>query len=86
MKPQDIAFIIILFIFLLIRKPKLFVVAGITCLLGSIPLFAKWVFFTAERLTWYAAAFFLIAILVNLYQLRDNKIDENRSRHKSNRS
>lgn len=86
MKPQDILFFVIFGILLLLRRPKVAVMAGILCLLVSIPLFAKWIFFTAERLTWYAAAFFLLAILVNLYQLRDNKKDENRNRHKSNRT
>lgn len=63
MKPQDIAFIIILVALIAMRKPKLLVAAGISCLFIAIPLFAKWIFFTAERLTWYAAAFFLIAIV-----------------------
>ena len=83
MKPQDIAFIVIFIALIIYRKPKLLVAAGLACLLISMPLFAKWIFFTAERLTWYAAAFFLIAILVNLYQLRDNKKNENRNRRKS---
>lgn len=86
MKPQDIAFIIIFIVLIALRKPKLLVAAGILCLLISMPLFAKWIFFTAERLTWYAAAFFLIAIVVNLWKLRDNKKNENRDRHKSNRT
>ena len=68
MKPQDIAFIIIFMIFILLRKPKLLVVGGLACLFISIPLFAKWIFFTAERLTWYAAAFFLVAIVLSLIE------------------
>ena len=66
MKPQDIAFIVIFIVLIALRKPKLFVAAGITCLLVSIPLFAKWIFFTAERLTWYAAVFFLVAAIFYL--------------------
>lgn len=66
MKIQDIAFLIFLGILLIIRKPILFVYAGIACLVFSIPLFSKWIFFTAERLTWYAAAFFLIFIIISL--------------------
>lgn len=84
MKPQDIAFIIMLIVLMALRKPKFLVVAGLTCLLIAMPLFAKWIFFTAERLTWYAAAFFLLAIVVNIWKLRDNEKNENRNRHKSN--
>ncbi|OGH14355.1 MAG: hypothetical protein A2687_01875 [Candidatus Levybacteria bacterium RIFCSPHIGHO2_01_FULL_38_26] len=62
MKLQDIVFIVA-FLFLIYRgNPKLAVFAGIISLFLSIPLFSSWIFFTAERLTWYAAAFFLLAI------------------------
>lgn len=86
MKPQDIAFIIIFIVLIALRKPKLLVAAGISCLLISMPLFAKWIFFTAERLTWYAAAFFFSAIVVNLWKLRDNTKDESWNRHQSSRT
>lgn len=66
MKIQDIGFFVILVALLLVRKPRLFVWAGLGSLLLAIPLFAKWIFFTAERLTWYAAAFFLVFILISL--------------------
>lgn len=59
MKPQDIMFIMILGILVLVRKPSLFVVAGLVSLVFAIPLFSTWVFFTAQRLTWYAGFFFL---------------------------
>ena len=59
MKVQDLLFFIILVFLLYKRKPRNFVIAGIICLALSIPLFYFWTFFTAERLTWYAAAFFL---------------------------
>lgn len=84
MKPQDIVFIVMLIVFIALKKPKLPAAAGLSCLLISMPLFAKWIFFTAERLTWYAAAFFLLAIVVNIWKLRDNEKNENRDRHKSN--
>lgn len=64
MKPQDIAFIVVFLLLLALRKQKLFIYAGLGSLLLAIPLFAKWIFFTAERLTWYAAAFFLASLLV----------------------
>lgn len=65
MKIQDIGFFVVLVALLLARKSRLFVWAGLGSLLLAIPLFAKWIFFTAERLTWYAAAFFLVFILIS---------------------
>ena len=71
MKIQDIAFLIILTILLLFfRKPKAFVWAGLISLALSIPLFAKWIFFTAQHLVYYAFAFFAIAVLMNLLERR----------------
>jgi hypothetical protein len=62
MKPQDILFIIALGVLIWKRNPTWFVIAGLGCLILSIPLFSFWVFFTAERLVSYAAAFFLVGI------------------------
>ncbi len=73
MKPQDILFLIILGILLYKRDSRLFVWAGLISLLISIPLFAKWIFFTAERFTLYAFVFLLIAVLFNLAKIRHNK-------------
>ncbi|MBI2028479.1 MAG: hypothetical protein HYT07_02605 [Candidatus Levybacteria bacterium] len=70
MKIQDIAFIITLLSLIYKRSPKWTVVFGIVSLLLSIPLFTLWVFFTAERLTWYAAGFFLLAIIFFLLNAR----------------
>lgn len=64
-KPQDIIFFIVLLFFIYKRSSKWATTIGLVCLLISIPLFARWVFFTAERLTWYAAGFFLLAIILN---------------------
>ena len=66
MKPQDIGFIVVLTVLLFLRRPTYFVWVGLGCLVLAIPLFATWTFFTAERLTWYAAAFFLTFILISL--------------------
>lgn len=68
MKPQDIIFIFLLLGLLFFRKPRWFVIAGIALLILSIPLFEFWIFFTAQRFVWYAAAFFLTAILLELYE------------------
>lgn len=67
MKLQDILFITAFGALLILRRPRAFVWAGLVCLAGSIPLFATWTFFTAERLTWYAAAFFLTYISISLF-------------------
>lgn len=66
MKIQDIAFFVILAILIIKRNPKLAALSGLICLFISIPLFSFWVFFTAERLVWYGAAFFLFAIIFYL--------------------
>jgi len=66
MKIQDIAFFAILALLIIKRNPKLAAFCGILCLALSIPLFSFWIFFTAERLTWYAASFFLLAIIFNI--------------------
>lgn len=69
MKPQDIAFLLVVLVLLLIkrlRRPKVFVASGIVCLVLSLPLFALWIFFTAQHLVWYAAGFFLVAIILLL--------------------
>jgi hypothetical protein len=64
MKIQDAGFFVMYIVLLASRKLKLFVWAGLVCLLLAMPLFAKWVFFTAERLVWYATGFFLTYIVV----------------------
>ena len=62
-KIQDLAFFL-LFVFLLWRgSVRLAVIMGLTFLILAIPLFKFWIFFTAERLTWYAAGFFAYAII-----------------------
>lgn len=66
MKIQDIIFFITLAVLLASRRERLLIWAGLISLILAIPLFAKWIFFTAERLTWYAAAFFFIFILFSL--------------------
>lgn len=66
MKLQDILFLCVYGLVLFLRRPIFFVWAGIVCLVIAIPLFAGWIFFTAERLTWYAAGFFLTYIFITL--------------------
>ena len=78
MKPQDIVFIVVFVGLFFLKKQEVFVWAGLSCLLLAIPLFAKWIFFTAERLTWYAAAFFLTFILISF--VKERQLPYNRKR------
>ncbi|MGH7245505.1 MAG: hypothetical protein ACREGI_01060 [Candidatus Levyibacteriota bacterium] len=72
MKPQDIIFFLVVLLVILFKRSSKFVVTiGLFCLLLAIPLFAKWIFFTAERLTWYAVGFFLLAIIFFIMQKND---------------
>ncbi len=64
MKIQDLFFILIFLFVFWRRSPRLATIIGLLCLLLAIPLFKFWIFFTAERLTWYAAAFFAYAIVL----------------------
>jgi len=70
MKPQDIIFILILIILLYKRKVEWFVYAGLACLIVSTPLFYFQIFFTAQRLTYYAVAFFTTAVLIYIFKLK----------------
>lgn len=70
MKIQDVIFFIVFLFFLLRREPRFAVLGGLVSLMVSIPLFSAWIFFTAERLTWYAFAFFLLAIGLHLWEIR----------------
>ena len=70
LKPQDLAFFVALGLLIFKRDLRLFVYSAIICLLLAIPLFYKYVFFTAERLTYYSAAFILVAIIIGLINLR----------------
>ena len=63
MKIQDIFFFAVLSFLIYKKNPRSLVIAGLISLIISIPLFSFWVFFTAERLTWYAGGFFLLAII-----------------------
>ena len=63
MKIQDIIFICLFMVLIVLKKPVWMVWAGSVSLIAAIPLFAAWIFFTGERLTWYSAAFFLGSVL-----------------------
>jgi hypothetical protein len=73
MKVQDIFFVGLFLFVLWQRKERLSIIMGLMCLFLAIPLFKFWIFFTAERLTWYAAAFFALAIALSLMNLAKKK-------------
>jgi len=70
MKIQDLVFLFVFLLQLGVRSPKLAAGLGLLCLILAIPLFEFWVFFTAERLTWYAATFFLSSVLLYWYKFK----------------
>lgn len=71
MKPQDIVFVLLLvFLILFFRKhPRVIALAGMLCIIVSIPLFSFWIFFTAQRLVYYGVTFICISICIFLYFL-----------------
>lgn len=73
MKIQDFIFLTFLFFLFSKKDAKLFVLYGLSLLVLSMPLFAKWIFFTAERFTWYAALLFLIAIVFQIASQKQNE-------------
>lgn len=72
MKPQDIVLLLLIIALLWKRNPRHFVIAGISMLVLAIPLFAKFIFFTAERLTMYAGLCMLIAVIILIFKERKN--------------
>jgi len=70
MNLQDIIFLLVVLILLYKRNYKYFIYLGLLSLLISVPLFSFWVFFTAQRLTYYAAAFFLFATILFISKKR----------------
>jgi 4-amino-4-deoxy-L-arabinose transferase-like glycosyltransferase len=73
MKIQDVAFCLLFLLVLWQRHERLSIIIGLFCLFLAIPLFQFWIFFTAERLTWYAAAFFAYAITIQLIEVIKEK-------------
>jgi len=69
MKIQDVIFFLVFATLFLLKKEKLFLYAGLLCFVVSIPLFAKWIFFTAERLTWYGSGFILVFLMRKVFQV-----------------
>lgn len=71
MKVQDIVFVAIFAILVYRRNPQHIAWVGAICLLISMPIFYSLKsLFTAERLTYYAVAFFLASIVLQLINLK----------------
>lgn len=64
MKIQDIVPLFLVAVLLWKRNPYYLVAAGLGFLIIALPLFASWVFFTAQHLSYYAGFCFLLAIIV----------------------
>lgn len=62
MKIQDIVFLATFTGLWFVPGRNKYFYVGLLSLVAAMPLFATWTFFTAERLTWYAAAFILVHI------------------------
>lgn len=70
MKPQDTIFFIIFVLVFFKKDPRIAAVFGLLCIIIAIPLFALWIFFTAQRLIWYAALLIFLSIV---FYLLENK-------------
>jgi hypothetical protein len=70
MKIQDIAFVTVFVFLLYLRSKPLMLFAGLLCFFCAIPLFSQWIFFTAERLTWYGALLILCLTVTGLVERR----------------
>ena len=70
MKVQDIAFFVALIGLWFVPGRNNYLYAGLLSIVAAIPLFATWTFFTAERFIWYASAFILVHIVLQLKELK----------------
>lgn len=70
MKIQDIGFLTLLFLVLWARSERLATGLGLLFLILAMPLFALWIFFTAQRFVIYAAAFFVLSITLQLVEIK----------------
>lgn len=78
MKIQDIGFLIIFLAVLWTKNSRLTTLIGLFCLVLAIPLFSLWIFFTAQRLVIYAAAFFTLSIIWQISQIKQRGKEEKR--------
>jgi len=72
-KPQDLAFLFVLGIILCLKNWRLAVVAGLLMLFLAYLLFKFMILFTAERLTWYTAALFMLVVFILNREIHENR-------------
>ncbi|MFH0863609.1 MAG: hypothetical protein V1858_00760 [Candidatus Gottesmanbacteria bacterium] len=70
MKIQDIIFLAIFLTTLWLRNYQLTAFIGLFCLILAMPLFVFWIFFTAQRLVIYGAIFFILTIILCLFDIK----------------
>lgn len=70
MKIQDILFIIFFLVLLFKHRENTFFLSGLVCLVVAIPLFYFWIFFSAERLIYYAVTLILAEVFLKILKLR----------------
>lgn len=75
MKIQDLAFFLCLVFLILLKNRRIAILAGLLILIIAIPFFYFHIFFTAERLTWYSAAFFSLGIIFRLKETTNENSD-----------
>lgn len=68
MKIQDLIFIIALVVLLYKKNVRFVILTGIFFLVIALPLFTFWIFFTAQRLVYFAALFFFISAVFLLFK------------------
>jgi hypothetical protein len=76
MKPQDIIFFTLFLALIAMRKFEHLLILGLFCIVLSIPLFSLWIFFTAERMTWYASVCIVMSIFYLLLRFYRYETEE----------
>lgn len=70
MKPQDIAFLILVILIVLFKKQWYIPVIASVFIAAAMPLFAWWIFFTAERFVWYAVCLMVLYLSEQLWRYK----------------
>jgi hypothetical protein len=73
MKPQDILFVFIVLFLWFMRKRHGLVLGALGMIAASIPLFSFHIFFTAQRLIYYAVLLLAIQCIYTIILLRKEK-------------
>jgi hypothetical protein len=68
MKLQDIVFVLVFVVLVLLRKERVILLFGIICLMTATALYVSWIFFTAQRLVMYGIAFIFTSLIFSLFR------------------